>query len=70
MLMALEGRAAEPGCRRPFEDGRKFETKNLIDRAVLSGLRKRGIKPANRCSDEIFVRRVYLDVIGTLPEPR
>ncbi|OPZ90371.1 MAG: hypothetical protein BWY73_01335 [candidate division TA06 bacterium ADurb.Bin417] len=36
---------------------------------MLAGLGKRGIKPAPLCSDEIFVRRVYLDVIGTLPEP-
>ena len=26
-----------------------------------------GIEPASLCSDGVFVRRVYLDVIGTLP---
>jgi hypothetical protein len=30
-------------------------------------LQKRGIAPARICSDCVFVRRVYLDVIGTLP---
>ncbi len=40
-----------------------------IDDAVAAALRARGIEPAEPCSDETFVRRVYLDVIGTLPEP-
>jgi hypothetical protein len=35
----------------------------------MEALDKRGIQPANPCSDEVFIRRVYLDVIGTLPEP-
>jgi len=43
---------------------------NLIDAAVLATLRERGIEPAKLCSDEVFIRRVYLDVIGTLPEPQ
>ncbi len=38
-----------------------------IDKLVLARLGKLGIKPANVCSDAVFVRRVYLDVIGTLP---
>jgi hypothetical protein len=33
-------------------------------------LSKRGIQPAVLCTDEVFVRRVYLDVTGTLPEPQ
>ena len=38
-----------------------------IDTAVFARLRKLGIAPARRCSDAVFVRRVYLDSIGTLP---
>lgn len=41
-----------------------------IDALVMANLRKRGIQPANTCSDQVFIRRVYLDVIGTLPEPQ
>ena len=37
-----------------------------IDRIVLARLTKLGIAPA-LCSDAVFLRRVYLDVIGTLP---
>jgi len=39
-----------------------------IDKYVFSNLRKNGIKPALECSDEVFIRRVYLDLIGKLPE--
>ena len=37
-----------------------------IDRLVAANLTKLGIQPV-LCSDAVFVRRVYLDVIGTLP---
>lgn len=33
-------------------------------------MKKRGIHPAYLCSDAVFIRRAYLDVIGTLPEPQ
>ena len=41
-----------------------------IDGLVMQALRRQGIQPANLCSDEVFIRRVYLDVNGSLPEPR
>ena len=53
---------------RPFEEG-GFREINGIDTLTLAQLRKKGVEPANRCSDEVFFRRVHLDLIGTLPEP-
>ncbi len=38
-----------------------------IDRMVLSRLDELGIPPSDLCTDEVFLRRVYLDLIGTLP---
>ncbi|MFQ5505262.1 MAG: DUF1549 domain-containing protein, partial [Planctomycetota bacterium] len=38
-----------------------------IDEAVFSRLKKLGIEPADPAGDHVFVRRVYLDVIGKLP---
>ena len=38
-----------------------------IDELVLGRLKQLGITPARVCSDGVFVRRAYLDVIGTLP---
>ena len=42
---------------------------NFIDRLVFSKLRKMNIAPYPVSSDSEFVRRVYLDTIGTLPTP-
>lgn len=38
-----------------------------IDSLVADNLRRHGVTPASVCNDATFVRRVYLDVIGTLP---
>ena len=54
---------------RPYESELGFVARNVVDHAVLAALKERGIQPANRCSDEVFCRRVFLDVIGTLPRP-
>jgi hypothetical protein len=51
---ALEGDA------EPIARGR-------IDELVLGRLKQLGIAPARVCSDGVFVRRAYLDAIGTLP---
>ncbi|MDQ1255923.1 MAG: hypothetical protein QG656_517, partial [Candidatus Hydrogenedentes bacterium] len=53
----------------PFETGVENAPRNEIDALVRAKLDEHGIQPARTCSDEVFVRRVYLDVIGTLPEP-
>jgi hypothetical protein len=38
-----------------------------VDRLVFARLEQLGIPPAAVCSDAVFVRRVYLDTIGTMP---
>ena len=53
----------------PFEKENVKASTNLIDKMVMVKLHEKGIKSANLCSDEVFIRRVYLDVIGTLPKP-
>jgi len=50
-----------------FESQARRAPRNEIDQLVFARLNQLGIPPANLCSDEVFVRRVYLDVIGTLP---
>ncbi len=40
-----------------------------VDRLVFTQLERLGIQPV-LCSDAVFVRRVYLDVLGTLPTGR
>jgi len=51
----------------PFQGPPPGPPQTQIDRLVFGQLEKLGIPPANLCSDGVFVRRVYLDVIGTLP---
>ena len=54
---------------QPFETESNTFSTNPIDIYVSARLHKQGIEPANLCSDEVFIRRVYLDTIGTIPEP-
>jgi hypothetical protein len=51
----------------PFESRSSVSPENQIDQLVFRKLKQLHIQPANVCSDAVFVRRVYLDVIGTLP---
>ena len=42
---------------------------NRIDELVWAKLKKVGIVPSDLCDDATFLRRLYLDTIGTLPTP-
>jgi hypothetical protein len=41
-----------------------------VDETILANLRKLGIVPSDLCADEEFLRRVSLDITGTLPTPQ
>ncbi|MBE3142657.1 MAG: DUF1549 domain-containing protein, partial [Planctomycetes bacterium] len=71
VLMTILNRsgAEPPQIVPPFESDIGIVSTSRIDTLVSAGLKNRGIKPAPLCSDEVFIRRVYLDVIGTLPSP-
>lgn len=45
-------------------------TPSRIDELVVAKLRKLGIVPSELCSDAEFLRRVSLDLAGTLPTPQ
>jgi hypothetical protein len=45
----------------------EFPEANPIDKATARKWRELNITPSELCSDEVFIRRVYLDVTGTLP---
>ena len=51
----------------PFEGHADPIAQGRIDELVLGRLKQLGITPARVCSDGVFVRRAYLDVIGILP---
>ena len=46
-----------------------FQPLNMIDKFVMERWRRLGLKPADLATDEQFIRRAYLDAIGTLPQP-
>lgn len=66
LLAALDAHT-QTGITRPFESENEAVSPSRIDSLVSAKLQERGIEPANLCSDEVFVRRVFLDLIGTLP---
>ena len=51
----------------PFESAAPVVAQNKIDEAVFARLKKLNLVPARLSSDAVFLRRAYLDVIGTLP---
>jgi len=68
VLLAALGGAAAPGTGQNLFEGGPVRTPQAeIDKLVFAKLEKLGIQPANLCSDPVFVRRAYLDAIGTLP---
>ena len=67
LIVALAGAAAEKPLVPAFESQTALAPQGKIDELVFAKLKQLGIQPASLCSDAVFVRRVYLDVIGTLP---
>ena len=65
-LAVVVGAAAPEAEPSVFESPVVPAPEGQIDKLVLARLSTLGIQPA-LCSDAVFVRRVYLDVIGTLP---
>jgi hypothetical protein len=55
-----------PGAEGPAID---FPPNNQIDELVAAKLKRLRIVPSELCTDEEFLRRVSLDIAGTLPTP-
>ena len=69
--LVLAAFSAIPAAERPagvFESAAALTPQNPVDELVFARLKELNIQPAPVCSDAVFVRRVYLDVIGTLPK--
>ena len=45
-----------------------FTPKNFVDELVLQRWERLGLQPTEVCSDQEFLRRAFLDAIGTLPK--
>jgi hypothetical protein len=59
---------AAPDSKRPAREVSPSR-QHFIDRLVTAKLERLNVVPSALCTDDQFVRRVFLDVIGTLPTP-
>lgn len=64
LLVMMPGAFAQTS---PFASSGEARPQNRIDDLVFARLRELNLTPARPCSDAVFVRRVYLDITGTLP---
>ena len=69
LCVALAEPTAAATTKSPFRTDTAFTPTNEIDRLLVAELKRKGLEPANICSDEVFLRRIHLDIIGTLPKP-
>ncbi|MCX6923832.1 MAG: DUF1553 domain-containing protein [Verrucomicrobia bacterium] len=68
LLLVTRSASAVPApALNPYDSKVDLTARNAIDDLVFAKLQRSGIQPAAVCSDGVFVRRVYLDIIGTLP---
>jgi len=67
LALVLVGWCQAFSAASPYESPDAVQPRGRIDELVFAQLKQLNIEPAQNCSDAVFVRRVYLDVIGTLP---
>src|SRR5690606_32608477 len=76
IMVRYEGQAKVSRVLVPFGDAAEapallagFEPHNFIDEAIRRHWPRLNVPPSGLCSDEHFIRRAFLDAIGTLPPP-
>jgi len=65
--VATTGLAGEDGAARATRDWREVTAR--VDALILERLRAEGVEPAPLADDSEFLRRLYLDLLGTVPTP-
>lgn len=72
ILIRYQGHVAVCRVNRPLVTSEFQPVANLgeLDRHVWEKLRTLGLPASGLCSDEVYLRRVYLDTTGTLPTPQ
>ena len=71
IMIRYQGQAVAVPVTVPYGElaAKKWPRRNFIDDHLIAGWRQVGAEPAPLCDDATFLRRVYLDLIGTLPTP-
>jgi hypothetical protein len=71
-MVRFEGRAVIAQFVVPFSDSvdlAGWTDQSFIDQLARARFQEIGISPSPLCDDATFIRRAYLDAIGTLPPP-
>ncbi len=72
VMVRFQGQATVAQMTLPYglkAEDTGFVARNFIDEKLQAKWKALGLSPSPLCSDEEFLRRVYLDAIGTLPTP-
>ncbi|MDG1893989.1 MAG: DUF1553 domain-containing protein [Fuerstiella sp.] len=72
IMIRFEGQATVAHVLSPHRENvdlTGFAANNFIDENVKAHWRRLGVQPSGLCSDEHFIRRAFIDAIGTLPTP-
>ena len=73
MMARFEGQAEISLFVVPYSDKVElagWQNNNFVDELAAAKFRELGIEPSPLCDDATFVRRAFLDAIGTLPTPQ
>lgn len=65
-VAAVRFQVPRPDAPHPYP---ALASNNAIDDLVWTKLKTMGLLPSEPAGDAVFLRRVYLDVLGTLPNP-
>lgn len=72
VMVRYSGQVVAAGVAVPFDgpqvEAAGFVSRNFIDEHVIAGLHRLHLPPSPLSDDAEFLRRVYLDLIGCLPE--
>lgn len=72
IMIRYQGQATVSHVLSPFRnevDLSDFEPLTEVDRLVRDHWKRLKVQPSPTCSDEHFIRRAFLDSVGTLPTP-
>jgi hypothetical protein len=72
VMIRFGGAAEVAQVTLPFAKLEKFpdvSANNFIDQKLIAKWKDLGLTPSPLCPDDEFLRRLYLDAIGTLPSP-
>ena len=67
LFLAALALACSLAAENPFEVRSNFQSQGRIDELAAAAWTRAGVTPAYMASDAVFLRRAYVDVIGTLP---